>query len=90
MVAVKKNLRSRLLFKSKETESVYSIIKSKDNRPIIIGAIYRPPESDIPKIKKICSELKKIAKENKNALFWIGGDLNLPDINWDDNSIVSV
>ena len=31
--------------------------------------------------------MKTIAKtKNKNSLFWIGGDFNLPDINWETES----
>ena len=26
--------------------------------------------------------------KHKNALFWIGGDFNLPDINWENESVV--
>lgn len=35
----------------------------------------------------MCKELQNITFPNPFATIWIGGDLNLPDINWTDNTI---
>ena len=34
-----------------------------------------------------CNELENIKNRYKNAVLWIGGDLNLPDIKWATNSV---
>ena len=35
----------------------------------------------------MCSQIESIATNNKKAVLWLGGDLNLPDINWSTGSI---
>ena len=35
----------------------------------------------------LCRAIKTILQEYKKSILWIGGDFNLPDINWVDGSI---
>ena len=35
----------------------------------------------------MCSQIEQIVNANKNSVIYIGGDLNLPDIDWKTNSI---
>lgn len=55
--------------------------------PLIICSVYRPPNSNIEYLNHMCEELQSIRLANPSATIWIGGDLNLPDINWTDNTI---
>jgi len=50
---------------------------------LLACSIYRPPSSNEPYLKKLCQQLSSCFP---NAALWIGGDINLPDINW-SNSI---
>ncbi|XP_072018346.1 uncharacterized protein [Amphiura filiformis] len=46
------------------------------------GSRYRPPNNDAQYLDSLCSGIEAVSRQFKNAAVWIGGDLNLPDINW--------
>ena len=87
LIAVKKDLECIELTKSKDTETIFCTIKRKGKRPLIIGSVYRAPNLDLDTCTKIASETYNIVDKNRNAVFWIGGDFNLPDINWKNQDI---
>ena len=51
---------------------------------IIIAAIYRPQNSDLQYIDDMCNSIEDSSSRNRNYVLWVGGNLNLPDINWPD------
>ena len=87
LLAVKKDLKSEEIKVSNrdDTETVYCKIKLNNNT-LIVGSVYRPPNSNADVSHKITQQLHEIHNQNKNALFWIAGDFNLPDVDWDTNS----
>ena len=40
------------------------------------------------KTKLLSEEIAKIGRKNKNNHIWIGGDFNLPDIDWSNNNSI--
>ena len=62
-------------------------IHLNNNKHIIIAAIYRPPNSDLQYIHDMCNSIEDLSSGNRNYVLWVGGDLNLPDINWPDCTI---
>ena len=44
--------------------------------------MYRPTDRNFQYLEELCLCAEKISRKFKNAVLWIGGDLNLPDINW--------
>ena len=50
-------------------------------------SIYHPPSSSELYLTELCHQLKLIRNKYSNSAFWIGGDINLPDIDWSTNSI---
>ena len=38
-------------------------------------------------MENLCSTVEDLKKRFKNAVFWIGGDFNLPDINWQSSTV---
>ena len=85
MIAVKGDLNSENINNKYESETIFCRIKlnSTPKKEIIVGSIYRPPNSDLETSVKICKELTSIKNQNKNAIFWVAGDFNLPNIDWD-------
>ncbi|KAK3084155.1 hypothetical protein FSP39_009144 [Pinctada imbricata] len=82
LIAVKSDIISEPLDMETDSESIYvSVDLHKGNR-LIIGALYRPPSSSIEYMDDMCTSLEKITNRFRKAVFWVGGDLNLPDINW--------
>ena len=45
------------------------------------------PNNDISYLQCLCSDLAKLVNEYPDVPIWIAGDLNLPNINWDNNSV---
>ncbi len=55
-------------------------LKGKDK--LLVGCIYRSPNSDIINDVKVLSSLKKICSRKEYSHLLICGDFNFPDINW--------
>jgi hypothetical protein len=72
---------------NKNVEAVYCKISIHNSTPLIIGSVYRPPNSTIEYMTDLCNELTNIKTKHKNAVIWIMGDFNLPDINWNSYTI---
>ena len=77
------------------TEQIMSSIKSELiaikietlNQPVVLCSLYRPPNSKVIDIQNITNEIEFLVKKHKNSPIWIGGDINLPDIEWESNAI---
>jgi len=66
---------------------VFAKVTLGKNKTLITGSIYRPPYSNETYTDELCSKIEDIKKRYKNAVIWIGGDLNLHDINWAINTV---
>ena len=71
-----------------DTESIFIKISLHNNKSLIVGSIYRPPNSDINYVEKIKSTVDNVLRKNRTSVVWIGGDINLPDICWKTQSII--
>lgn len=60
------------------SESLFAKLHLGKNWPFI-GSVYSPPSSKETYIEHLCQRLNN---NNRNVVFWIGRDMNLPDINW--------
>ena len=58
------------------------------NEKIIVCSIYRPPLSDATYLQNLISILKDMSCANPTVPIWIGGDLNLPNIDWSTTSVM--
>ena len=70
-----------------KTESVFAKVTLNKNRTLIIGSLYRPPSSDLQYMEDLCITMELIGQRFKMLLFWLGGDLKLPDISLDSNTV---
>ena len=57
------------------------------NKSLIIGSLYHSPNNDADYMDKLSSTAQEVAHIFKNAVLWLGGDLNLPDIKWSTQTI---
>ena len=60
---------------------------SETSEPLIIGAAYRPPSSGEEYMDRLCCSIRDVSTKNKKSIMWIGGDFNLPDIDWEKFSV---
>ena len=88
IIIVKETLIAEEIFKSKQTECIAIKIETM-RKPVIVCCAYRPPKSPKKYAELLSNDINFIMniKKYKASPFWIGGDWNLPDINWETNSI---
>ena len=82
LMAIRKDLEHYPILKPEHVEQVFPKIHFGQNNDLLIGAFYRPPNSDLQYVNDMCSSIESTCHEQRNTVTWIGGDFNLPDINW--------
>lgn len=82
LLAVKQTLISQRITTEINTEAVFCKIQNGNKPPLIVGSVYRPPNSPPNTNSELCQTIHNIVSKHKNASFLIGGDFNLPDISW--------
>ena len=87
LLAIKKDFILDSVEIKTTSEAVFAKLHLGKHSSLIIGSAYRPPSSDLAYMDQLCETIEQLQKENKNAVLWIGGDFNLPDINWDTSTI---
>ena len=66
---------------------VAASIPTKKTKPIIACCIYRPTDNNKEYTKEMCNTVQQLSATYRNNIVWVGGDSNLPDINWDTEMI---
>ena len=66
-------------------ELVWTKINISGSKPLHIGAFYRQPRTVADYLELINNSLNKLS--NKDSMVILGGDFNLPDINWQQNQV---
>ena len=69
------------------TELVAIKVEIPRSKPLIVVAAYRPPYPDYEYSTDLCETIEDLASRHKKNVFWLGGDFNLPDIDWKTNNI---
>ena len=66
-------------------ELVWTKINISGSKPLHIGAFYRQPRTGPDYLELINNSLNKLS--NKDSMVILGGEFNLPDINWQQNQV---
>ena len=88
LIAIQSDVISKQLRADSDTESIYATVTLEKGNRLIIGALYRDPSSSAEYMDNLCSSLDSVTAKYRKAVMWVGGDLNLPDIDWKTQSIV--
>ena len=67
------------------SESLWVQIKLTRHRKLLVNSFYRPPtggENALKYFKSFCDNIHTVCSSNPNTIIWLGGDYNLPDIDW--------
>ena len=67
-----------------ECEDLWVKLDLVGNKPLVIGAYYKPLEGDENSFTEFSKSLEKVTKKYTNI--WVAGDLNLPKMDWDTSS----
>ena len=65
------------------TESVACKIQAEADKTLIVLTVYRPSNRDEVYMQILCKLIEDLYIKYKEAIFWITGDFNLPNIDWD-------
>lgn len=65
-----------------DCEAVFIKLALSKTRSLIVGSAYRPPSNSTEYMETLCNLLVNLEKSHKNSVIWLGGDFNLPDIDW--------
>ena len=87
LIAVRNNLTSTEIYKSTSCELICIKIDLPNKRSMIVGAFYRPPGTDESYLRSFISEVTELKHAYEKSIFYIGGDFNLPDVDWATSSI---
>ena len=96
-IGIGPGIDGKLLHEAKDCEAIFIEIDLKQNgthrhrgesESLIIGAAYRPPSSSAEYMDCLSNVIQDVANKNKKSILWVGGDFNLPDIDWKTFSIV--
>ena len=88
LLGIQSSLNSHQLNIKTDAEFIAAKIINR-NQPIIVGALYRLPNNNQQQTDDLNQAILDTCKSTPGAAVWIGGDVNLPDIDWSNNSIVS-
>ena len=70
-----------------DCELIWAKLKIKGSKDLYIGSCYRPPDNrDSIYLDNLQTYLAKILA-HKGAHIWLGGDFNLPGIDWQNENI---
>ena len=89
LIAAKKDLELHDIQSNKDLELICGTIKISKQKKMVISSYYRlPTHSDESYLKRAYDQISKHTASRKSA-FILGGDFNVPDVSWKDNSITS-
>ena len=87
-IACRSTLNSnKLTFADSSSELVACKIQLADRSSLIACSIYSPPSSSDSYLEDSSNQLNQIHLDHPSSALWIGGDINLPDINWSNSSV---
>lgn len=83
LIAAKRELQPEHVQISKEIEMISCTIKTADHKKVKLAAYYRPPNRvDEKYLNTTMEEITLLRNSCKKDICLIGGDFNLPDIDW--------
>ena len=73
---------------STDLEIVWAQIRMPGMKQLNLASVYRPPNASIEHMNKLKEHLNDVHNHHKKAVFIIGGDMNLTQIDWKNNGII--
>ncbi len=68
-------------------EMVAMKIHLAQHQPLIVISAYRPTNRDVEYDENLCQAIQTVVHNHPNAAIWAAGDFNLPDVNWNMDTI---
>jgi hypothetical protein len=88
MIAARRELMFSNVTKSETLELISGTIKLRNQTPVILAGYYRPPNrTEESYLAAAQQEFASIRLKHKTAVMIVGGDFNIPDVDWSTTSI---
>ena len=87
LLGIKTRLMSQQVVTPPDVELVMATITVTKCLSVLIGCCYRPPNTTEEYMHKVTAELRATQQRQQEAMYLLGGDFNLPDIDWRDASV---
>ena len=88
LIAARRDLQLGNISRSDSTELISGTVSLSNQKKMTVAAYYRPPNRvDEEYINNTMEEISKLKSRCKRNVLVMGGDFNLPDINWVDLTI---
>ena len=87
MSGVKNSINSQILSCSNNCELCSIKLVPPHGPPLIIIGVYCPPNRDTLYAEELCREITDIVNSHSNSFICCTGDFNVPDINWENESV---
>ena len=72
---------------SSNCEIAWTELQSQNEKSIILGSFYRPPNTGLEALQELGKSLENLPKNSEDKIIILAGDFNLPHINWKNNTI---
>ena len=72
-----------------DCEAIWIKIIFAGKQPLFVGSFYRPKNNDPTPLVKLDEAVKKLTSKTTLPNIVLAGDFNTPDIDWENNTIVS-
>ena len=89
LIATKDTINGTEIDMDTDTELTAASFECPGKHTLIIGALYRPPNGEAQQeyAKEICSNIRSLYQSHPRSTIWIACDANLPDIDWEKNTV---
>ena len=82
LLGINMRLMSQQVVTPLDVELVMATFTVTKRLSVLIGCCYRPPNTTEDYMHKVTAELRATQQRHQEAMYLLGGDLNLPDIDW--------
>ena len=89
MIAIRSGIIAEQIPIDSDCEIVGVKVQTNGPHPLIVLGVYRPTNNNKDYANFLCDIIQTIAGQFPNNPLWVTGDLNLPDIDWLSDTIVS-
>ena len=87
LLLIRKDIVSEPVDITTNCDIIFRKIECSNSQTLVIGSAYRPTNNDAEYVEELVDVIRKVCHKYKDAVIWIAGDLNLPDIDWTTSTI---